>query len=113
MKIPHLPGWPRRRWHFLLPEGWRRLRDASLLEVAAFQWAAANEQALNDLETIPNVIRQQSLVRPQPQGAIMHIMAQSNHECIGRALEILNTGLKPFVERGTTDTSSTPHLSQP
>lgn len=26
-------------------------------------------------------------------------MAQSNHERIGKALEILNTGLKPFVER--------------
>src|SRR5713226_4971678 len=26
-------------------------------------------------------------------------MSQSNHERIGRALEILNTGLKPFVER--------------
>jgi len=26
-------------------------------------------------------------------------MAQSNHERVGRALELLNTGLKPFVER--------------
>ncbi len=26
-------------------------------------------------------------------------MAQSNHERVGRVLEILNTGLKPFVER--------------
>src|ERR1700682_2605362 len=26
-------------------------------------------------------------------------MAQSNRERVGRALEILNTGLKPFVER--------------
>src|SRR6266566_2558643 len=26
-------------------------------------------------------------------------MAQSNHERVGKALEILNTGLKPFVER--------------
>src|SRR5579884_101764 len=26
-------------------------------------------------------------------------MAQSNHERIGRALDILNKGLKPFVER--------------
>src|SRR5260370_27643441 len=25
-------------------------------------------------------------------------MAQSNHERVGKALEILNTGLKPFVE---------------
>ena len=53
VKIPHLPGWPLGRWHFLLPDGWRKMRNASLLEVAAFQWAEANRQALDDLETIP------------------------------------------------------------
>ena len=26
-------------------------------------------------------------------------MAQSNHERVGKALKILHTGLKPFVER--------------
>src|SRR5260370_24921624 len=26
-------------------------------------------------------------------------MAQSNHERVGKALELLNSGLKPFVER--------------
>ncbi len=26
-------------------------------------------------------------------------MAQSNHERVGKALEILNTGLTPFIER--------------
>jgi hypothetical protein len=53
VKIPDLPGWPRRRWHFLLPEGWREMSNRSLLDVAAFQWASANKQALEDLETIP------------------------------------------------------------
>jgi hypothetical protein len=53
VKIPNLPGWPLRRWHFLLPEGWRKLSNKALLDVAAFQWASANEQALQDLETIP------------------------------------------------------------
>ena len=32
-------------------------------------------------------------------------MAQSNHERVGRVLEILNTGLKPFVERERSATA--------
>jgi LPS sulfotransferase NodH len=50
--IPALPGWPPGRWNFLLPEGWRGLCGASLLEVAAFQWNAANQRTLDDLETL-------------------------------------------------------------
>lgn len=53
VKIPNLPGWPLRQWHFLLPDGWREMTNRSLLDVAAFQWASANKQALDDLETIP------------------------------------------------------------
>jgi hypothetical protein len=50
VNIPALPGWPLGHWNFLLPEGWRAMRDASLLEVAAFQWNSANQRALEDLE---------------------------------------------------------------
>lgn len=50
--IPDLPGWPLQHWNFLLPEGWRSLSGSSLLEVAAFQWNAANQRALDDLEAI-------------------------------------------------------------
>ena len=50
VNIPALPGWPLGRWNFLLPEGWRALRGASLLEIAAFQWNAANQRALDDFE---------------------------------------------------------------
>lgn len=53
INIPNLPGWRLGRWHLLLPEGWRQLNDASLLEVAAFQWNAANHRALEDLEAVP------------------------------------------------------------
>jgi hypothetical protein len=52
VNISNLPGWERRRWHFLLPEGWRDLQCASLLELAAFQWDAANQCALDDLECL-------------------------------------------------------------
>jgi hypothetical protein len=53
INIPRLPGWKRERWHFLLPQGWHALNDAPLMEVAAFQWSAANQQALEDLEAVP------------------------------------------------------------
>jgi hypothetical protein len=54
VKIPTLPGWRRRRWHFALTEGWRAFNDAGLLDVAAFQWAVANRMALDDLEGLPS-----------------------------------------------------------
>src|SRR5262245_44922 len=50
VNIPALPDWPRGHWNFLLPEGWRNLRDSSLLEIAAYQWNAANQCSLHDLE---------------------------------------------------------------
>ncbi len=53
INIPNLPGWRLGRWHLLLPEGWRELKEASLLEVAAFQWGTANHRALEDLEALP------------------------------------------------------------
>lgn len=52
VKIPSLPGWRRRRWHFGLSEGWRDFNDAPLVDVAAFQWGAANRTALDDLEAL-------------------------------------------------------------
>jgi hypothetical protein len=53
VKIPSLPGWHPGAWHFLLPKGWREMRERPLLDVAAFQWAAANRQAMEDLEAVP------------------------------------------------------------
>ncbi|WP_162932358.1 sulfotransferase family protein [Solimonas sp. K1W22B-7] len=48
-----LPDWPGPPWSLLLPPGWRELRGASLERIAAFQWRAANEIALNDLLALP------------------------------------------------------------
>jgi hypothetical protein len=39
-------------WSLLLPPDWRAMRDASLPEIAAFQWESANRIALDDLERI-------------------------------------------------------------
>jgi hypothetical protein len=51
--VPELPGWPRGSWSFALPEDWRNLRNASLSDIAAFQWRAVNEQLLDDFECLP------------------------------------------------------------
>jgi Sulfotransferase family/Aspartyl/Asparaginyl beta-hydroxylase len=48
----NLPGW-NGAWSLLLPPGYERLRDRPLEEVVAFQWKAANETILADLETLP------------------------------------------------------------
>jgi hypothetical protein len=52
VNIPDLPGWRLQRWHFLLPVGWRAFSDASLLDIAAFQWSAANRSAMDDFEAL-------------------------------------------------------------
>lgn len=51
--IPDLPGWLRKHWSLLLPENWRHYNSASLTEVAAFQWGAANRAIIHELEGIP------------------------------------------------------------
>lgn len=53
VNIPNLSGWERGPWCFLLPDGWRDLRDRSLSDIAAFQWRAANEIAIRDLSALP------------------------------------------------------------
>lgn len=47
-----LPNWDRPGWCFLLPPGWRSMIGKPLAEIAAFQWAAANEIVLEDLSRL-------------------------------------------------------------
>jgi hypothetical protein len=49
----NLPRWPYKEWHFLLPSGWEALADCPLVEIAAFQWCAANQAILHDLQALP------------------------------------------------------------
>jgi hypothetical protein len=53
VSIPNLPGWNGGDWHLLLPRGWRELRGKSLTELAAFQWATANEAIMEGLAAGP------------------------------------------------------------
>ncbi|MGI9237154.1 MAG: sulfotransferase family protein [Woeseiaceae bacterium] len=47
-----LPGWDRSGWCFLLAPDWQSMIGKSLAEIAAFQWAAANEIVLRDLSRL-------------------------------------------------------------
>ena len=38
-----LPDWPLDHWCFLLPPGWQKYKNATLAELAAFQWQSCNE----------------------------------------------------------------------
>lgn len=51
--FPHLPGWDRRGWCFLLPLGWRDMIGKSLAEIAQFQWRVSNETIIKDLRKLP------------------------------------------------------------
>ncbi len=44
-----LPNWDRSHWCLLLPLGWQEMRGHSLAEIAAFQWTAANQAIMHDL----------------------------------------------------------------
>lgn len=50
---PNLPGWDSPPWSLLLTPGWRSLAGKSLAEIAAYQWATANETILDDLADLP------------------------------------------------------------
>lgn len=51
---PNLPGWDTLQWSFLLPEGWEAFTaSATVADLAAFQWAAANRQIIHDLAALP------------------------------------------------------------
>ena len=50
---PHLPDWHGMPWSLILPPQWRELEDASLAEIAAFQWRSTNQTMLEDLQQLP------------------------------------------------------------
>lgn len=41
--------WTYGKWHYLVPPGWREMRDRPLEEICAFQWISSNRTALSDL----------------------------------------------------------------
>ncbi|MCX7096480.1 MAG: sulfotransferase [Methylococcales bacterium] len=49
----NLPDWVHRQWSFFLPEGWRDLHSAPLVDIAAHQWRFCNDTIIADLMAIP------------------------------------------------------------
>lgn len=41
--------WTYGKWHYLVPPGWRAMRDWPLEDICAFQWVSSNRTALSDL----------------------------------------------------------------
>jgi hypothetical protein len=68
-------------WCYLLPPGWRELVDTSIPEIAAHQYVASYETALDDLESIPPeravTISYEDLVE-KPASAISQLLTMLN-----------------------------------
>lgn len=64
-------------WSYLLPPGWRNLKNTTIADVAAHQYAASYETALSDLEKAPSgsvvVLTYESLVA-QPVQEIERVL---------------------------------------
>ncbi len=73
---PSLPGWSGPPWSLLLPPSWRALCSRPLHEIAAFQWQAANNAALDDLQAVAPgdlcVVDYQEVVA-QPQATLARL----------------------------------------
>lgn len=92
-----LDGSTVRHWSYVLPPGWRTLGDASVPEVAAFQYRVSNEVALDDLsllagDAVVHVSFEDLVARPGPVAAGL--------------LERLGLGPSETVARWARDLSS-------
>jgi hypothetical protein len=71
-----LPGWPG-PWSLLLPSGYERLKGRPLEEITAFQWRAANETILDDLQSVPRdrwtTVRYEDLIR-DPRSEVARLL---------------------------------------
>lgn len=67
VRYQNVPGSMHENWCFALPPGWQLVANASIEEIAAFQWASANQVALRDLSALPRhrwtVVNYADLVR--------------------------------------------------
>ena len=52
MTFRQLPDFKGRHWCLILPPGWRKYKDKSIAEIAAFQWKACNDIIMKDLSKL-------------------------------------------------------------
>jgi LPS sulfotransferase NodH len=108
VNIPELPGWKRGAWCFLLPPDWRRLNDRSISEVAAFQWAAANDRILDALDTLPRdhwTSVEYAELCAAPEAAVERLLEALG---VGPDAAVRAVAAKPLREASTTVSSPSP-----
>ena len=90
-----LQGWDG-DWSLLLPPGYQRLRGRPLEEIAAFQWQAANEAILGDLEKLGRdrwtITRYEDLVR-EPRSEVARLLEFAGLEMDPRLSDYLSKPL--------------------
>ena len=90
-----LAGW-NGPWSMLLPPGYERMKDRPLEEVVAFQWQAANEAILEDLESVPRdrwtTARYEDLIR-DPASEIAKLLEFAGLTMDARLAEYLSKPL--------------------
>jgi hypothetical protein len=91
-----LPDWNGLPWQMLLPRGWRELKGASVAEIAAYQWRAANEAILDALPALPAGswhAEHYADLTSDPAGTLQRICAFAGLDGDDRFLEVVRTGL--------------------
>jgi LPS sulfotransferase NodH len=101
-----IAGYDSDQWNFLRPQGWQRYtRNVSLAEVCAFQYAAANERALESLKSIPQErqmnVRYEDLVAAS-EAEVKRIAAQTGLAYDG-AMQKMAAELPPVNTTSTVD----------
>ena len=102
-----LAGW-NGPWSLLLPPGYERLRDRPLEEIVAFQWQAANETILDDLQCVPHdrwtTVRYEDLIR-DPMSEVARLLKFAGLSMDPRLAEYLS---KPLPLSRHTKTAPAP-----
>lgn len=102
VRFNDLPDWPLGYWCFVLPRGWKAMKNCSVAEIAAYQWQACNESIISSIEQLPDsrkvTISYDELVSNTPR-TIKKLCAFMNIK-IDKAL--YDTAIKPLPLSAST-----------
>jgi hypothetical protein len=92
----NLPCWPFKEWSFLLPPGWSSLQNCSIVEIAAYQWKAANSYILDDLQALPKscwcLVRYSDLIQ-KPKETISQVSQFAGFQWDQRIEQVVSQSL--------------------
>ncbi|MFZ2509367.1 MAG: sulfotransferase, partial [Steroidobacteraceae bacterium] len=105
----NLTGWDG-PWSLLLPPNYERLRGRPIEEIVAFQWQAANETILDDLQQVPRdrwtTVRYEDLIG-DPKSEVARLLEFAGLSMDPRLVEYLS---RPLPHSRHTQTA--PHLDK-